>query len=201
MPLNKVKSEYPCFWFARYSKDINELTIPKCNICNSYIKICRNQKILCENKCKDIDYSKVIQLDNHELYEFDYEGNQTVPFKFIPAIGLEYFGLANAYNNKNEIYIIDLQNGRYNLNGIILKPSIYYHKENFIISDKLKYYGDGGDLIHFKTAVSNFGGNTNLTAISIGYKCKIKNLNIQSLLTVEMNTDGSPNLYTNFTEN
>ena len=53
MPLNKVKSEYPCFWFARYSKDINELTIPKCNICDNYIKICRNQQSNCENQCKD----------------------------------------------------------------------------------------------------------------------------------------------------
>lgn len=196
MPLNKVKSKYPCFWFAKYENDINKIIIPKCNSCGKSIKIIDN--LVCQCKSEDLDLSLEYELIENEIYEFDYDGNETIPFRSLPSQRMKIFGIANSV--KNELYIIDLLTGRININGCIIKPSIYYQKDNVIISDKLQSYGIGGDLIHYKTAVVLSNNESFIKSFNMGYKCKINNLNIQVLLSINTQ-DFTPSFYTTFTEN
>jgi len=206
MPINRVKSEYPCFWFAKYSDKTDKLIIPKCQLCGEYLKLCDDEYICrktdCHPKKEDINFkeSKIISLDDNEIYEFDYLGNETISFRYLPINEMKIFGIVNTHSNKNEIYTINLSNGKYWLNGIEIKPSIFHNKEEIVISDKLKRYGINNDLIHFKTAVSVPGRQTYIKSFSIGYKCKIYNLNIQTMLTIST-SDFTPSLYTKYSEN
>jgi hypothetical protein len=199
MPLDKVKSLYPCYWFAKYSSNINQLDIYKCNKCQKTIKTTKlNYNNICLNcNSDDVYIDKIYKLDSNEIYEFDYFGNKTIQFKDLPTHKIEYFGLVNAYKTKGEIYTINLKNGNFILNGTIIEPSIYYQKNNFIISNILQYYGDGGDLIHFKSASSASNDHTLIKSFNIGYKCKIDDLNIQIVLSI--NTKNfNPSFYTNY---
>lgn len=196
MPLNKVKSQYPCFWFAKYENEVDNIIVPKCNICKKEFKLI--DKYICNCGSEDLDLSNIYNLYENEIYEFDYNGTESIPFRFLPSKGMRVFGIANSV--KNELYIIDLKNGSINLNGTIIYPSIYYKKDNLNICNILPKYGNGGDLIHFKTATAIPNKESFVKSFNLGYKCKINNLNIQVLISINTQ-DFTPSLYTTFNEN
>jgi hypothetical protein len=208
MSLVNLKSEYPCFWFARY-EGLTELNIPKCNVCGRYIKllkdddniICRNSinKKLCNSIILNSEHCEhlVVPLKGDHLFEFNDCGDEILPFRNLPSKGMSHFGLFNI--PKDESYAINLSTGEFILNGTkvgvsIIKPS-ENNNINTEISNKLPFYGDGGDLIQFKRATTNANLEKNtskfitndvaIESFNIGYKCKVNNLYVTAILSVE----------------
>ncbi len=223
------ETEYHCIWFAKYY-EINQLIIPKCKKCGSYMKLLENDNIpICRNNIikKDDDgiervftcntahycYEELKEnikneaifynLDNkNQIFEFEKNGSETVPFNLLPSRNMRYFGLYNIPRDEN--YAIDLFTGEIIINGtrvsLAIPESVNQEDSHMPISFSLKKYGDGGDLIHFKRAVSDSStGITKIKSFNIGYKCKVNNFNFKFILTIDTK-DFKPHISTKYSK-
>jgi len=193
-----VKSEYPCFWFARYNTDERVLRVPFCPECNQLAKIdetsetprCINMRHghLCG--CESVSYEQGTEFsltESGELFEFDDSGEETVNFSFLPTKNLVNFGLINLMN-RQQSYILDLNTGEAIINGTRLHVG-YARTEfpiegHFLISKKLDRYGGNRNLLQFKVARSDVGGRTIIDSFNIGYQCKVDDVLYEVILSI-----------------
>lgn len=193
-----VKSEYPCFWFARFRTEEDHITIPFCTDCQQLSKLdettdsprCVNMHHghICGSTDLDFRAATVLPLtESGELFEFDGEGNETINFSFLPTKDMINLGIINLAN-KQQSYIIDLLTGEMIINGSRMNVGFarteYPIEGHFLISKKLKKYGVNRDLIQFKIARTAINGTTIIDSFNIGYTCQLDGKNYEAILSV-----------------
>ena len=233
-----VTPKYPLFWQALYPSHLKEIKIPICKKCEKLIKISSYDRIICNNNtsvdskivpCSSEDVSfdpndgaKIIPLQEGVLCEFDAEGNDTISFKYLPTDGLQAFGLIDPMLDPSPFYMINLRNGNLEIGtsmtgvaiplGVGIEFPTQDGKNIIPVSNVLKEYGRGGDLIHYKHAISTIGVSgsvagedrqidigrfkmdervLDISNIVVGYKCRIPNANgeIEWDVQVKVNVD------------
>lgn len=216
-----VSPKYPLFWQALYPSHLKEIKIPICRSCKSLVKISSYDHIVCNNMididgklapCLSEDLSfdpgdgaKIVPLQEGIICEFDHDGNEQVNFKHLPTDGIHAFGLVDPFLDPAPFYMLNLRTGNLEIAtsftgiGVQIGIGIEFPTRdgrNLIpISNVLDRYGQGGDLIHYKHAISTIkasgsivgedGGEIeigkfkmpenilDISNIVIGYKCEI----------------------------
>jgi hypothetical protein len=193
-----VKSEYPCFWFARYVCDKDHILIPFCNKCKQLSKLDENSTTpKCANMyhghiCGSDDLSEEAGLtlpltDTGELFEFGPDGNETINFCFLPTKDMVNVGIINLMN-KQQAYVIDLTTGEFIINGARMHAGFarveHPIEGHLLISKKLNKYGINHDLLQFKIARADMSGRTIVDSFNLGYTCNIDNKQYEAILSI-----------------
>jgi len=234
-----VSPKFPLFWQASYPSHLKEIKIPVCLRCGNLIRISSYDHIVCNNNieidsklvpCSSDDVSfdpadgaKIVPLQDGIICEFDAFGNDTINFRYLPTDGIQAFGLIDPFLHPAPFYMLNLRTGNLEIAtsmtgiGVQLGIGIEFPTKdgsNLIpISNVLDRYGQGGDLIHYKHAVSTISGSAilgedeieigafkmservlGISNIVIGYKCEIpgesgeKEWDVQVKLNVDCRT-------------
>ena len=216
-----VSPKYPLFWQALYPSHLREIKIPICRTCGNLIRISSYDRIVCNNNvqsdgklapCSSEDVSfdpgegaLIIPLQEGVICEFDADGNDTINFRHLPTDGIQAFGLVDPFLDPAPFYMLNLRTGNLeigtSLTGIAIPIGIGIEfptrdgRNILPVSNVLQRYGQGGDLIHYKHAISTVGmsgsvtggqgnqiemgrfrmseGVLDISNIVVGYKCDI----------------------------